>query len=64
MAGAVVAVGVVGGADQRGQVGAFDIVQAQSAGEGVEDVLGDTADVAAYDAGVALYADGGELGNF
>ncbi|WP_217561607.1 hypothetical protein [Streptomyces sp. GbtcB6] len=68
VAGAAVAVGdtvgAVGGTDERGQGGAFDVIQAQGAGEDIEDVLGDAADVATLNAGVLLDADGCELGDF
>ena len=51
---------LLGGADQVEQVGAFDVVELQGAGDGFEDVLGDAADVAAFELRVVLDADPGE----
>lgn len=53
----------VGGADEGGQVGAFDVVELKGYGEAAEDLLGDAADISAFEAGVVLDADRGELGN-
>ena len=44
----------VGHPDEVEQVGAFDLVELQGAGDGVEDVVGDAADVAAFELGVVL----------
>lgn len=53
----------VGGADEGGQVGAFDVVELKGYGEAAEDLLGDAADISAFEAGVVVDADRGELGN-
>ena len=48
------------GADEVEQVGAFGFVELQRARDAFEDVLGDAAGVAAFEAGVVLDADPGE----
>ena len=53
-----------GGAGQVEQMGPFDLVELQGAGDGFEDVLGDTFDVAAFELGVVLDADPGEHRHF
>lgn len=42
---------------------AFDVGQPQGAGDGVEDVLGDAADVAPFQADVPVGADSGQHGD-
>jgi hypothetical protein len=53
-----------GGAGQVVEVGAFGLIQLEGAGEGVEDVRGSPAELAALYAGVVLDADTGEQGDF
>jgi hypothetical protein len=43
---------------------AFDVAELQGAGDGVEDVVGDAADVALLQADVPVGADAGEHGDF
>ena len=50
-------------AGQVEQVGALDVVELQGPGDGVEDALGGSADVAALETGVVVEADPGELGD-
>ena len=51
---------LLGGPDEVEEVGPFDLVELQGTGDGVEDVLGDAADVAALEPDVVLGADPGE----
>jgi hypothetical protein len=46
---------------QVDQVGALDVVQPQGAGDAVEHLVGDAADVAAFEPGVVLDRDAGQL---
>ena len=55
--------GVVGGAGEVEQVGAFGFVELQGAGDGFEDAVGDTGEVAALEPGVVVDAHPGEHGD-
>ena len=55
--------GVVRGAGQVEQVGAFGFVELQGTGDGFEDAVGDTGEVAALEPGVVVDADPGEHGD-
>ena len=61
--GAGVVDGVVRGAGQVEQVGAFGFVELQGTGDGFEDAVGDTGEVAALEPGVVVDADPGEHGD-
>jgi hypothetical protein len=52
------------GVDQVEQVGPLDIVEMQRVGDGVEDVVGDAANGAAFELRVVLDADPGEHRHF
>ena len=53
-----------GGPGEVEEVSAFGVVQAQSAGDGVKDGLGDALGAASFQADVVVDADSGELGDF
>ena len=55
--------GVVGGAGEVEQVGAFGFVELQGAGDGFEDAVGDAGEVPAFEPGVVVDADPGEHGD-
>ena len=52
-----------GGAGEVVQVGALGLVELQGAGEAVEDAVGDAGEVAAFELGVVLDADAGQVGD-
>ena len=55
--------GAVGGAGEVDEVVAFGVVELQGAGDGVEDLVGDAGDGAAFELGVVLDAQPGERGD-
>ncbi|OLT24725.1 hypothetical protein BJF79_13315 [Actinomadura sp. CNU-125] len=52
-----------GGAGQVFEVRAFGVVEAEGAGDRVQDACGDTGQIAAFQTGVVLHADPGQLGD-